>query len=92
MLDDESDNDGSDSRSSGTCTLIFQFDESVGCVRDSVGPVEDSVGRVSDVGYEFFVPAGIESIDDIVPLVVFVPKGVKYKGSRLIEIFWRPKS
>ena len=53
MLDDESDNDGSDSRSSGTCTLIFQFDESVGCVRDSVGPVEDSVGRVSDVGYEF---------------------------------------
>ena len=41
---------------------------------------------------EVFVPEVIESIGDVVPLVVFVPKGVESKGSQLIEIFWRPKS
>ena len=36
-----------------------------------------------------FFLTGIESIGDIVLLVVFVPKGVESKGSQLIEIFWR---
>ena len=44
------------------------------------------------MGYDVFVPIGIESIGEIVMLVVFVPIGVKYKGGQLIVIFWRPKS
>ena len=90
--DGESENDGSDSGSSGTCTFPLRFDESVGSVGDSVGRVDDFVGCVSGVGSGFFVPIGINSIGDVVPLVVFVPKGVKSKGSQLIEIFRRLKS
>ena len=85
MLDDESDDDGSDSGYAGTCTFTFRFEDSVGCV-------DDYVGGVYGMGYDVFVPIGIESIVEIVMLVVFVPIGVKYKGGQLIVIFWRPKS
>ena len=34
----------------------------------------------------------IESIGDVFLLVVFLLIGVESKGSRLIEIFWRPRS
>ena len=40
----------------------------------------------------FSPPIGIESIGDVVLLVVLVPKGFKSKGGRLIEIFWRPNT
>ena len=76
MFDDEYEGDGSDSRSAGTCDFPFCFDESVGRVGDSVGIVDGSVSCVSDVGSGFFVLTGIESIGDIVLLVMFVPKGV----------------
>ena len=68
--------------------FTFRFDESVGSDGDSVGCVGESVGRVSGVGSGVFVPTGIDSIGGIVLLVVFLPKGVEYKGGRLIEIFW----
>ena len=91
FLDDESDNDGSDSGSAGTCAFPFCFDGSVGRVGDSVGRVDESFGCVSNMGSVVFFLTRIESIGDVVLLVVFVPKGFKSKGGRLIEIFWRPK-
>ena len=77
---DESDYDGSDSGSSGTCPFPFRFDDFVGCVGDFVGRVGESVGRVSDMGSVVFVLTGINSIGDFVLLVLFVPKGVDSKG------------
>ena len=47
----------------------------------------NSVGSVSGVGSGVFGPTGIESIGDVVPLVVFTPIGVNSKVGRLIEIF-----
>ena len=85
LLNDEYDDYGIDSRSAGRCNFYFRFDASVG----SVGKY---VGRVSGVGSDVFVPTGIESISDVVPLVMFVPRGVESKGDQLIESFWRPKS
>ena len=79
LLDDESDNDGYDSGSSGTysfCAFSLRFD--------------DSVGSVSCLGYGVFVPTGVKSKSDILAFCVFVPIGVDYKGGRLIEMFWRP--
>ena len=84
-LNDESENDGSDSGSDGTCNFLFRFEESIGRVDDSVGYV---CGVVSGV----FVLIVIESIDNVVLLVVSIPIGVDSKGGQLIEIFWRPKS
>ena len=66
FFDDESDNDGSGSRSPGTCTFSFCSGK--------------SVGRVSGLGSGVFVPTGIESIGDVVLLVLFVPRGVKSKS------------
>ena len=66
MLDDDSDDDGSDSGFACTRAFLFCFGESVFCV-------DDSVGCGGGMGYGIFVPIGIESIGDIVPLVVFVP-------------------
>ena len=86
-LNDKSDNDGSDSGSSGICAFTFRFEGSV-----SMGPVDDSVGRVCGAGFGVFVSTGIESTGDAVPLVVSVPIGVESKVSGLIELFWRPKS
>ena len=91
-LDEDSDNDGYDSRSAGTCAFPFCFAESVVCVGDYVGRVDDSFGRVCGMGSGIFILTVIESIGEVVPLAVFVPKGVESKGSRLIEIFWRLKS
>ena len=67
------------------CAYTSRFD-------DSIGHVDDSVGNICGVGSGAFVPIGIESKFDVVPLVVFVPIVVKSKGGRLIEIFWRPRS
>ena len=80
LFDDESDNDGSVSGSSGMCAFPFRFE-------DSVGSVGKYVGRVSDVGSSIFFPTGIELIGDFVPLVMFLPKVVKSKSGRLVEIF-----
>ena len=91
-IDDESDNYGSDSGSSGTCAFPFHFEYYVGRVDNSVGCVYESVGRVCGVGFGVFVPIGIDSIGDVVMLVGFVPIGVYSKGGLIIEIFWRPKS
>ena len=70
FFDDESDNDGSGSGSPGTCAFPF-------C---SV----NSISRVSGVGFSVFVLTGIESIGDVVMLVVFVSREVDSKGGRLI--------
>ena len=51
-----------------------------------------SVDRVSDVGFGNFFPTGIDSIGDVVPFVVFIPRGVESKVGQLIGSFWRPKS
>ena len=72
-FDDESENYGSGSGSAVTCAFPFFSDE--------------FVGRGSGVGYGVFVPTGIDSIGEVVPLVVFVPNGVESKGGRLIEMF-----
>ena len=77
-LDDESDNDASDFLYVGMCTFPFCF--------------EDSVGPICGVGYDVFFPIGNDSNCDIFSLVVFIPIVVYSKGSRLIEIFWFPKS
>ena len=50
------------------------------------------VGSLSGVGSGVFVLNGVESIGDIVPLFVFVSRGVECKGGQLIELFWRQKS
>ena len=92
FFDYESNDDGSESGSTGTCAFHFCFDEYFGCVRDYVGCVDDSVGCVSGVGSGVFFLTGIKSIGDVVTLVVSVPKGVDSNGGGLIEIFWRPKS
>ena len=80
LLDDESNDDGSDSGSSGTCAFKFRFDESVGSVGGSVGRSDKFVGRVRGMGSGVFVLKGIESIGDVFLLVMFVPKVIESKG------------
>ena len=58
LLDDESDNDGSESGSDGTYALTF-------CFNESFGRVGKSVGCVSGVGSCVFVPTEIEAMSDI---------------------------
>ena len=72
FFDDESDNDGSGSGSPGTPAFPF-------CSYKYVGSIGESVGSVSGIGSGNFVPNGIESLGDVVPLVLFIPRGVKYK-------------
>ena len=60
IFDDEFEYDGSGSGSPSTCDFPFCYGNSVGCV--------------SGVGSGVFVPTGIDSIGDVVPLVVFVPR------------------
>ena len=91
-FNDESDDGGSISGSSGTGTFPFCFDDTVGHVEDSVGRVDNSIGRVSGVGSGVFDLTLIDSIGDVFLLVVFVTKGFEFKGGRLIEIFWHQKS
>ena len=66
MLDDESDDDVFGSGSPGTCAFPFYSCKSI-----------ESVGGAGSV---ISVPTGIESIGDVVLLVVFVPRGVESKG------------
>ena len=73
MFDDDYDDDGSGSGSPGMCTFPF-------CSDKSVGSVGKSVGRVRGVGSRDLVPTGIDSIGDVVTLVVFVPRGFESKG------------
>ena len=56
----------------------------------TVGSVGKSIGSVHGVGSGVFFTR-IDSISDVVPLIMFVPKGVKSKGGRLIEIFCRSR-
>ena len=77
FFENESDNDGYGSGYPGRCTFPF--------------PPEKSVGSVSGVGSGNFFPTGIDSLGDVVLLVVFVTRGVESKGGRLIESFWCPK-
>ena len=85
MPNDESDDDGFDSRSAGTCAFSFPFD-------DSVGRVVNSVVSVCVVVSGIFFPTGIRLIGDVVPLVMFVPIGIESNGGQLIEIFWHTRS
>ena len=50
-------------------------------MNNSVGRVDNFFGRVRGVGSGYFVPIAIESLGDVVLLVVFVPIGVNSKGS-----------
>ena len=70
---------GSDSGFAGTCAFTFFFDE-------YVGRVDKFLGRVCGMGSGVFLMIGIESIGDVVPLLVFVPIGVESKWGRLIEL------
>ena len=72
-LDDESDNDRSDSGSAGTCDFTFRFEKYVVHVDNFVGRVDDSIGRVCWVRSGVFVLIGIDSIGEVFLLVVFVP-------------------
>ena len=68
-LDDESEELGSDSGSSGTysfCAFYLCFD--------------DYVGSVSVLGLDIFAPKGVDSKGDIFASDVFLPTGVKSKG------------
>ena len=58
-LDDESDYGGSDSRSAGTCSFPFRFD--------------NSISHVCGVGSGIFFPIEIKSNYDVILLVLFVP-------------------
>ena len=78
LFDVDSDNDRSVSWLPGTCTFPFFSG--------------NYVGRVSGVGSGVFVPTGIKSIGDVVPLVLFVPIGVDSKVDQLIEILPCSKS
>ena len=78
MFNYESGNDGSGSGSTCTCAFLFCSGK--------------SVGGVSGIGSGVFVLTGIKSIGDVVPMVVFISRGVDSKGGQIIEIFWRPKS
>ena len=62
LFDDESEDDGSGSRSPGTCNFPF-------CSGNFVV-------SFSGLGSGIFVPTGIESIGDIVLLFMFIPRVV----------------
>ena len=74
LLNDESDELGSDSGSSGTysfCAFSLCFDH--------------SVGSVSLFGCGIFAPTGVESKGDIFAFDMFVPTRVESRGGRLIK-------
>ena len=77
FLDDESDGNGYDSRSSGMCAFPLHF--------------EESVGHVSVLGSGFFLIVGKYKCG-IVPFVVFMSIRVYSKDGRLIETFSRSNS
>ena len=74
-LNNESDELGSDSGSSGTyyfCAFSLIFDEFV----------------VSVLGSDVFSPIGFVSKDGIFLSKTFVPKRVKSKGGQILALFW----
>ena len=74
LLDDESDDDGSDYGSSGTYSFhAFSL------------YFENSIGRVSGLGSGSFVLTGVELKCDIFAFIVLVAIGVNSKGVRLIK-------
>ena len=75
FFNDESDDDGSESGSAGTCAFPFCSD--------------DSVGHFSGMGTNIFVPTGIESNCDVGTFVLSVLIGVESKGGRLIKMLLR---
>ena len=64
MLNDECENDGSDSGSAGTCTFHFRFEESIGLV-------DNYAGRVRGVRSVSFVTIEIYSINENYSVVSF---------------------
>ena len=74
-INDESDDDGSDSGSSGT----YYFPNFL--------VVYGSVGSVNGLGSGIFAPTGVESKCLIFVFIVFVPTGVKSKSGRLVKMF-----
>ena len=77
FLDNETDNDGSESESSGTCSFpAFSL------------TFEDFVGRVSVLWSVIFVPTGEDSKCDVFEFFVFVAIVVKQKGGLLLETIW----
>ena len=80
-LDDDYDDHGLNSGSSGTysfCAFSLRF--------------YNSVGSVSVLGSGVFSPIGVEYKWGIFTFYIFVPIGVESKGGRLVEMFWRSNS
>ena len=73
LIDDESDDDGFNSGSSGKYAFSLSF--------------KDSVGHISGLGFGIFSLIRVNSKCDIVVFVLFMSIGVKYKGVRPIELF-----
>ena len=77
-INDDYEDDGYDSRSSGICAFPSSF--------------EYSIGWVSGVGSGVFVTMVVDSKCDVVTFVVFFPIGGYSKDSRLVEMVWRSNS
>ena len=77
-LNDEYDDDGSESGYSSTCSFPLQF--------------YDSIGRVSGLGSGLLISTGVKYKCDVFVFVVFVPIGVESKGGQLVKKFWRSNS
>ena len=78
LFDYESENDGSESRSSCMCYFILRLD--------------NTVGHVSGLGYGVIVPTVVESKCDNFAFFVFVSIVADSKGGQLIKMFWRSSS
>ena len=74
-LDDESDDDESESGYSGTCYFLLRFN--------------NSLGRVSGLGSRFLLINRSRFQMWFFSFVVFVPIWVDSKGGRPIKMFWR---
>ena len=80
-FDDEYDELGSESGSSGTYSFYnfsLHFD--------------DSVGSVSVLGSDVSAPTGVDPKGDIFASDISVPTSVESKGGQLLEMFWRSNS
>ena len=86
MIDDDSDDGGSVIRA----IFLFALMNLLVVLKNLLGVLTNTLA--SGMGSGMFVPTGINSIGDLVTLVVFIPKEVELKDGQLIEICWRPKS
>ena len=57
----------------------------------SIGSAGESFDSISGIGFGDFFPTGIESLSNIVPLVLVVPRGAESKGGQLKGSFWHQK-